>query len=100
MLAEWRKAAKGGLGGMIDPQNHSDCKDMADHNRAWPGDLAPLLERWLHVKSRSDIKMEFQSPADVLSESGPIWAGGWKTWDSMRKFIDDGGLDVPFVTCP
>jgi hypothetical protein len=80
MLAEWRKATKGGMGEMIDPQEHTDCKNMADRNAGWPPENVGLLASWVKAKPRTDIKLDLKSLATALTASGPIWAGGLKTW--------------------
>jgi hypothetical protein len=80
MLAEWRKKEKGGLGDMVDPATHKDCKDMAENNRGWPPSIAGVLAGWIKAKKRSDIKMEFDSLSKALTTDGPIWAAGLKRW--------------------
>lgn len=85
MLAKWRRATKGGMGTMTDPKEHSDCYSMFQNNAGWNPWQVGLLSSWLNMPTPS-ITMDFAGVSSALSQHGPIWAAGWKTWSGSPHY--------------
>lgn len=85
MLAEWRKAEKGGMGTMIDPAEHDDCRQMFERNAGWQPWQVGLLAKWLNT-NLPDISMDFGGISTALHLHGPIWTAGWKTWGGAGHY--------------